>query len=113
MAASTQPMSQSMSVPAAISANAIVPRRPLALALAQRTMQRAMPLVTASAGVALATLAAERTLATLALRAVERTGLRQSEGSALVPAAIGLTEPPIVRVTVTRTTVVERITRRG
>ena len=104
--------SQSMSVPSSIAATAIVPRRPLAVALAQRTMQRAMPLVTASAGVALATLAAERTLATLALRAAERTGLRRVEGHAVIPAA-AFVEPQITRVTVTRTTVVERITRRG
>ena len=63
-----------------------------------------MPLVTASAGVALATLAAERAIASLALRAAERVGVRHRPGAA---------EPAIRRVTVTRTTVVERITRRG
>lgn len=104
--------SQSMSVPSPIAAGAIVTRRPLALVLAQRTMQRAMPLVTASVGVALATLAAERTLATLALRAAERAGLRRAEEHAVIPGS-AFAEPRITRVTVTRTTVVERITRRG
>lgn len=100
--------SQSVSITSAIQATPIPVRRALPwvtgtgpVAIAQRAMQRAMPLVTASAGVALATLAAERTLASLALRAAERTGLRPA------PAAV---DPGIVRITVTRTLVVERIT---
>lgn len=96
MAASSHPMN----VQPAISATPIVSRPPLALAVARK----AMPLVTASAGVALATLAAERAIASLALRAAERVGVRHRPGAA---------EPAILRVTVTRTTVVERITRRG
>lgn len=105
--------SQSMSVPPAISATPVVTRRPLAVTVAQR----AMPLVTASAGIALATLAAERAIAGLALRAAERTGLRHvlaptTPATSAVLQADAL--PPIMRITVTRTTVVERITtRRG
>ncbi|MGE3961319.1 MAG: hypothetical protein AB7F65_06505 [Dehalococcoidia bacterium] len=91
-----------MSVPPAIPATPMNARPALALAVARR----AMPLVTASAGVALATLAAERAVASLALRAAERTGLRRTAHP--TPAADG----GIVRVTVTRTTVVERITTR-
>lgn len=65
--------------------------------------RRALPIVTASIGAALATLAAEQAVSSLALRAVERTGLVRA------PA----TSDGITRVTVTHTTVVERITRRG
>lgn len=103
--------SQSMSVPPAIPATPVVTRRPLALTVAQR----AMPLVTASAGIALATLAAERAIASLALRAAERTGLRQVLAPPATPAQLPVEAlPPIMRITVTRTTVVERITtRRG
>jgi len=101
--------SQSMSLPPAISAHPVPVRRPLAVVVMQRTIQRAMPLVTASAGVALATLAAERAVATLALRAAERTGLRRVIAPSTVAVAA---EPAILRVTITRTTVVERITRR-
>ncbi|MCK9496358.1 MAG: hypothetical protein M0R75_12800 [Dehalococcoidia bacterium] len=93
--------SQSMSITAPIQATAIAVRRPLPLVIAQR----AMPLVTASAGVALATLAAERALASLALRAAERAGLR-------IASPVASIEPAITRVTVTHTTVVERITTR-
>jgi len=63
--------------------------------------RRAMPLVTASVGTALATLAAERAVASLALRAAERTGLVRAR-----PVQDGVT-----RVVVTHTTVVERVTR--
>lgn len=106
--------SQSMSVPPAIPATPVVSRRPLALAVARR----AMPFVTASAGIALATLAAERAIASLALRAAERTGLRQALAPAASTAQLPIEAvnalPPIMRITVTRTTVVERIsTRRG
>lgn len=104
--------SQSMSVPPAIPATPVASRRPLALAVAQR----AMPLVTASAGIALATLAAERAIASLALRAAERTGLRQALAPAATPAPLPVEAiealPRIMRITVTRTTVVERITTR-
>jgi len=102
--------SQSISLPPTISAHPVATRRPFAVVVAQRTLQRAMPLVIASAGVALATLTAERAVATLALRAAERTGLRRVIAPSTVAVAA---EPAIMRVTVTRTTVVERITRRG
>jgi len=62
--------------------------------------KRAIPVVTAAAGAALATLAVERTVANLALRGAERTPLFRR------PAA-----PEFTRVTVTHTTIVERITR--
>lgn len=64
--------------------------------------RRAMPLVTASLGTAIATLAAERAIAGMAMRAAERTGLVRAH-----PVEDGVT-----RVIVTHTTVVERITRR-
>ena len=85
--------------PATVTARPIV-RSTVAGALAP-VARRAMPLVTASVGTALATLAAERALAGLALRAAERTGLVRAR-----PVDDGVT-----RVTVTHTTVVERITR--
>ncbi|MEX1021954.1 MAG: hypothetical protein WD800_08255 [Dehalococcoidia bacterium] len=67
--------------------------------------RRAMPLLTASAGVAIATLAAERALAGLALRTVERAGFARA-----VPVR---TDEGLTRVVVTHTTVVERVIRRG
>lgn len=85
----------------AITAKPVV-RRTVSTALAP-IARRAIPLVTASIGAALATLAAEQAVSNLALRAVERTGLVRTQA-----ASDGIT-----RVTVTHTTVVERITRRG
>lgn len=79
-----------------------VVRRTVANALAP-IARRAVPLLTASAGVAIATLAAERALSSLALQAVERTGLVRAQRM----------DDAVTRVTVTHTTVVERITRRG
>jgi hypothetical protein len=80
-----------------------VVRRTVSAAIAP-IARRALPLVTASIGTALATLAAEQALGSLALRAVERTGLVRAQ-----------TAPTddVTRVIVTHTTIVERITRRG
>lgn len=72
---------------------------PVAVAL----IRRAMPIVATTAGIALATLAAERTLAGFALRAVERTGLSRRPSIT--------SELEVTRVVTTRTTVIERITR--
>lgn len=91
---------QSMTVPPPVPATALSPARSLGVAVARR----AMPLVTASATAALATLAAEQAVAGLAMRLVERTGIARPRPAEL---------PAAVRVTVTRTVVVERITRRG
>lgn len=85
--------------PATVTARPVV-RSTVAGALAPLA-RRAMPLVAASVGTALATLAAERAVAGLALRAAERTGLVRARR----------VEDGITRVTVTHTTVVERITR--
>jgi hypothetical protein len=92
--------SQSITVPPTVRARAVEVRRPLAVVVAQH----AMPLVTAAASAALTTLAVERAIAGLALRTAERTGL--------VPRETREGAPAFTRITVTRTTVVERITTR-
>lgn len=88
--------------PATVTAHPVsqVSRSTVAGALAP-IARRAMPLVTASVGTALATLAAERAVAGLAMRAAERTGLVRAR-----PVEDGIT-----RVVVTHTTIVERVTR--
>jgi hypothetical protein len=74
--------------------------------IATAVVRRALPVVAASASVVVATLAAERALATLALRAVDRLGLAR----AVAPG--GQASGPL-RATVTEWTIIERISRRG
>jgi len=92
--------SQSIAVQPTVRAHAVEVRRPFAVTVARH----AMPLVTAAASAALTTLAVERAIASLALRTVERTGLVRHLPVEAAPA--------FTRVTVTRTTIVERITTR-
>ena len=83
-----------------IEATPITVRPALAVAVARR----AVPVVTAAASAALTTLAIERALAGLAMRGIERTPLARPLGATGSP-------PDFTRITVTRTTIIERITR--
>ena len=87
---------QSVTVHETVEAHPITLRQPLAIAVARR----AVPVVAAAASAALTTLAIERAVANFALRSVER-----------VPFMRRTSEPEFTRITVTRTTVVERIRR--
>ncbi|MDA1010115.1 MAG: hypothetical protein DWG80_01060 [Chloroflexi bacterium] len=79
-----------------ITAHPIAIRQPLAMAVARR----AVPLVAAAASAALTTLAVERAVANFALRSIERT-----------PFMRRTRDPEFTRITVTHTTIVERIRR--
>lgn len=79
-----------------VEAHPIVVRQPLAMAV----VRRAVPVVAAAASAALTTLAVERAVANFALRSIERS-----------PFARRTVEPEFTRITVTRTTIVEHISR--
>ncbi len=87
---------QAMAMHPTVEAHPIIVRQPLAMAV----VRRAVPVVAAAASAALTTLAVERAVANFALRSIERT-----------PFARRSVEPDFTRITVTRTTVVERISR--
>ncbi|MDA0815015.1 MAG: hypothetical protein O2924_00390 [Chloroflexi bacterium] len=79
-----------------VEAHPIAVRQPLAMAMARR----AVPLVAAAASAALTTLAVERAVANFALRSIERTPFGRRSATT-----------DFTRITVTRTTVVEHISR--
>ncbi len=96
MAAIPHVAPQSAAIERTVEARPIIVRQPLARAVARR----AVPAVAAAAGAALTTLAVERAIANFALRSLERS-----------PFVRRSSVPELTRVTVTHTTVVERISR--